>query len=215
MRFPQLGSDANVVSAVVGDELITANLYPVFRLRHAGGVLCIDAEAERRSPEEVRHEPHAAAVVREDPRARSLEPLLRHHSLVGLTIEVRLHDPVWPEDLRDVDARASAQPEMYGLACEDLSLCQQPTANLDGTAHTKGVDPLVTSCGLCLGSHHLPVVALRTTTEKSDRLSFADADQIELAVPVHIGDAEDIGRYVERASCEIVVRPCQPNPCAP
>ena len=47
VRFPQLRGDPHVVRSVARHELIGANLHPVFGLRHAGGVLRVDAQPER------------------------------------------------------------------------------------------------------------------------------------------------------------------------
>src|SRR5262245_24114037 len=185
MRLPQLRGDPDVIRAVAGDELVAANLYPVFRLRHAGSVLRVDAQAKRRSPEEIGDEPHARAVVREHPRTRSLEPLLRHDGLVGFAIEVGLHDAVRPENPGDVDRCAGAQAEVHAVPGDHLFLRQQPAANLDFAADSERVDALIAGGWLRAGAHRLPVVALRALAE----LASSRADQIELTVPVQILDA--------------------------
>src|SRR6185369_4398421 len=145
---------------VTRHQLVTADLHPVFGLRHAGSVLRVDAKPERRAPEEVGDEAHAGAVVREDPRTRSLEALLGDDRLIGPAIEVGLHDAVRPEDARHVDARARAQAEMRRLAGENLSLRQQAASNFYLSADAERVDALVAGGRLRLRPHDLPVIAL-------------------------------------------------------
>ena len=113
MRFPELGADAHVVGAVARDELIAADPHPVLGLRDAGGVLRIDAQPERGSPQEVGHEPHPGPIVGKHPGARPFEPLLRHDRLIDAGIELRLRHAVRPDDARHVNARARPQSHMH------------------------------------------------------------------------------------------------------
>ena len=76
MGFPQLGADPHVVCAITLGQLVTANPDPVFRLRDAGRVLRVDAQSQRRSPQEVRDEVQPGAIVGEDPGTRALQPPL-------------------------------------------------------------------------------------------------------------------------------------------
>src|SRR5215831_8738440 len=192
VRLPQLGGDADVVDAVARDELVAANLHPVFRLRDTRRVDGVDAQPERRSPQEVRDEPHVVTVVREHPRARSLEPLLGDDDLVGLAVEVGLHDSVGPEDPRDVYTGARAKTEVHRLAGENLFLRQEAAPDFDLAADAKRVDALIAGRRLRLRTQRLPVVALRAFPEKSNRMTVFDAGEIQLAIAVQVGDAENV-----------------------
>ncbi len=76
---------------------------------------------------------------------------------------------------------------MRGLPREDLSLRQQPAADLDFAADAERVDALIASRRLRLRPHHLPVITLRCRGRATARVPVGHADEIELAVAVHVG----------------------------
>src|SRR6185436_1157062 len=184
--LPQLRGDPDVVGAVSRDHLVAANLHPVLRLRDAGRVHGVDAQAERRAPEEVGDKAHGRAVPGEYPRTRSLKPLLGRHLLVGLRIEVGLHDAVRPEDPRDVDGPPRAQPEMHRLAADDLSLREEPAADFDLPADAERVDALIAGRRLRPRTDDLPVIALAALADERGVLR----DQVEHPVVVHIDNGD-------------------------
>ena len=122
VRLPQLRGDADVVRAVARHELLARDPHPVFGLRHTRGVLRVDAQPKRRSPEEVGDECHAIAVPGKHPRARTLQPLLRHNRIVNAAAEFGLRDTIRPHDARDVNRRVRAETEMQRRTGEHLCL---------------------------------------------------------------------------------------------
>ena len=107
MRLPELRGDAQVVLAVAGSELIAAHLHPVLGHEHVGGRLGVDAQAQRRAPDQVGDEAHLAAVPGEEPGTGALEALLREHDAVGRAVELRLQRAVGPGDADHLRARRS------------------------------------------------------------------------------------------------------------
>jgi hypothetical protein len=92
VRLPQLRRDAQVVGAVVRGQLVAADLHPVLGRRRVRRHLRVDAQPQRRAPDEVGHEAHLAAVPREQPRARALEALAGrdHGTAAALNSDCRI-----------------------------------------------------------------------------------------------------------------------------
>ena len=167
------GSDPDVIGAVSRDELIAADLHPVFGLGHTSGVLSVDPQPKRRAPQKVGDEAHARTVVGEHPRTRAFQPLFGHDHFVGAAIEFGLHDSVRPDDSRDVDAGACAQTEMHRRTCEGLLLRHQTRSDLDVASDTERIDPLIAGRLLRARAEHVPVVVFRAFAKDTNGPSAA------------------------------------------
>ena len=161
VRFPQLRRDAQIVGAVARRELIAADLDPVLGHQHVSRRLRVDAEPERRPPDEIGDERHLAAVPGEEPRARSLEALRRRHRLVRLRVELRLQRAVRPGDAHDFGAVRLAKAEVDERRGDDLLLEMQPGAKLDLAADAERVDALIAGRRRGARTEDLPPIRLR------------------------------------------------------
>ena len=199
--LPQLRGDAHVVRAVLAAQLIAADLHPVFRLRHAGRVLRVDAQTERRPPQEVGHEAHPGAVVGEHPRARALQPLLGDNRFVGAAVEIGLHDAVRPDDPRDVDAGARAQAEVHGRSGDHLLLRQQAGSDFDVAADAERVDALIAGGRLRARANDLPVIAPCRLPKPAGRSAVARPTRSSRPSPLR-STTVTIGRRAARPAAE-------------
>ena len=114
MRLPEVSGDAHVVEAVARLELIAAHLDPIGGLRNSPSVLCVDVEAEWRTPEDVGHELHLVAVPGEQERARAVESLRDRHADARLRLvqgEFDLRVSVGPDDAKDLIFSWSPSPK--------------------------------------------------------------------------------------------------------
>ena len=211
VRFPQLGADAHVVGAVARDELIAADPHPVLGLRDAGGVLRIDPQPERRSPEEVGHEPHPRPIVCKHPGARALEPLLRHDRLIDAGIELGLRHAVRPDDPRHIDARACPQSHMHRRSGDRLLLDEAAGSHFHFPADAERVHALVAGGSLRARPDNLMVISARAAAVEPHGLARRQPDEIELTVAGQIDGAPDFGVDFAGKPCERVVLTGQPD----
>ncbi len=212
MCLPQFRGDTHVVGAVARHKLLTSDPHPVFRLPYTGGVLCVDAQPKRRSPEEVGHKPHTAAVPCKHPGARSFQPLLRHDRIVHAAAEFGLRDPIRPDDARDVDGGVGAETEVKRRAGEHLRLHEQSRSHLDVAADAERVDTLIAGILLCARTNHFPVIARRPFAEPSGWPSSGNADKIQHAVPVEVGSRKDIACRRRGQGLQLMTAISQPDP---
>src|SRR4029078_13698981 len=103
-----------------------------------------------------------AAVPSKHPRARTLQPLLRHNRIVDAAAEFGLCDAIRAEYARGRKRRARAETEMQRLTGEHLCLLQQSRSDLDVAADAKRVDALIARILLRTWTNDFPVITRRT-----------------------------------------------------
>ena len=167
-------------------ELIPANPHPVFGHLHVGGRLGVDAQAERRSPDEVGDEAHLAAVPREQPRARSFEPLAGAQDRVRRQLELGLQEAVRPGDARHFSHRRFAEAKVDDGRRNHLLLGVKARAHLDLAADAERVDALIAGRRHRARPQCLPAILLLPFHPDDARALIAAADQLEAAVAVEI-----------------------------
>ena len=215
MRLPELGGDSHIVGAVACRELIAANLHPVFGLRHAGGILRVDAQAERRSPQEVGHELHPRPIVGKNPRTGSLEALLRDDRLIDGGIELGLGHAVRPDDARHVDARPRAETDVDRRAGDRLLLHEPSGSHFHFAADPEGVNPLIAGRTLRARSNDLMVIAARAPAGQTHGLPAGKSDEIELTITGEVDDTPNLRVRAGRKAAQGVILAGQPDagPC--
>jgi hypothetical protein len=161
--FPKFRGDAQVVVAIVWNELITPDFVPLAGSCDFRRAERIDTQPNRRSPRNrVLYEFHFRTIPREKKRTGSFQPLLGDNFLVSFHAKFRTHRAVWPNHAHDFCARLVAETKVKLWPGNRLFLNQQTRTNFDFTADTKRIDALIADSLLCMRPYHLPVVVFRT-----------------------------------------------------
>src|SRR6185503_7862340 len=95
INFPEFCRDANVIIAVIWNELVSSDFVPLT----GGDDLCrsegVDAQADRRSPwHRVFNEFHRLSVPRIKKWTRCFQSLLGHDFLIGFDFKLRAYSAV-------------------------------------------------------------------------------------------------------------------------
>ena len=161
VRFPELRRDAEIVGAVARRELIAADLDPVLGHQHVGRRLRVDAEPQRRPPDQIGDERHLAAVPGEEPRARSLEALRGRHVWSAFVSNSACRAP-FGHVMRTTSAPpASPRPKWTTGEAMICFWTMQSGAKLDLAADAERVDALIAGRGRGARTEDLPSIRLR------------------------------------------------------